>query len=116
MICRMPRSSKPASRSRSWCAGVTRVASFGDQRDVVEHRAVLRREGRVLVVFDQRLHERLVQRHGTQKLCVGLQSIVAAVERRDVRRDHLVLRAAQRQVRRQQRPEGGEGVVQRLAG
>jgi hypothetical protein len=47
--------------------------------DLIEHHAVLGGERRVLVVLDQRTNERLVQRHGTQKLCVGVQSIVAAV-------------------------------------
>ena len=96
MICRMPRSSKPTALSRSWSFFWMRVASSRELGDVVQHGAVRLGQGNVLVVFDQRLHERLVQRHGTQKLCVGLQSIVAAVHGRDAGRDHLVLPARER--------------------
>ena len=58
--------------------------------------------------------ERLVQRDPTQKLCVRLDSIVAAVRDRDDGRYHLMLRARERQVGRHERAECGEGVEERV--
>jgi hypothetical protein len=55
-----------------------------------------------VVIGFQRFDQRLIQRDATQKLCVRLQSILAAVDCRHDRRDHLVLPPTERQVGRHQ--------------
>ena len=61
--------------------------------DELEHHVIGRRNVGRAVVAPQRIHEVGIERDATQKLCVGLQSIEAAVHRRDDRGDHLVLAA-----------------------
>ena len=91
-----------------------RVASLVSLHDVVEHHAILLGDRRGSVVVLQGLDQLFIQRDATQKLCVRLDSILAAVGDRDHRRDHLVLAARERQVGRHQHAEGREGVVERV--
>ena len=64
----------------------------------LEHRVVGRRDVGRAVVAPQRIHEVGIESDATQKLCVGLQSIEAAVHRRDDRGDHFVLAPLERKV------------------
>ena len=66
--------------------------------DELEHHVVRPRDVGRAVVVSQRLHEVGIERDATQKLCVGLQSIEAAVHRRDDRGDHFVLAPLERKV------------------
>jgi hypothetical protein len=96
--------------------GVVRGAAlggvFGELDDVIEHDAVLGGDGRGGVVALQRGDHVFVERDATQKLCVGLDSIVAAVGDRDHGGDHFVLIASEREFGREQHAEGAEGVVE----
>ena len=82
----------------------------GQLGDEVEHHAVPLVDRRGPVVAPDGLDQPLIQCDPTQKLCVRLDSIVAAVGHRNDRRDHLVLPARERQVGRHQRAERREGV------
>jgi hypothetical protein len=64
---------------------------FGQLHDVIEHDAVLIGDGRGLVVFLQRIDHFFVERDATQKLCVGFDSIVAAVGYGNHGGDHFML-------------------------
>jgi hypothetical protein len=64
-----------------------------ESRDVVEHRAVARVNGRGAVVFFEGADEILIQSYSTQKLCVRFDSIMTAVQNGDDRGDHFVLTA-----------------------
>jgi len=87
---------------------------LGELHDVVEHHTLGIRDRRGLVVRLQRFDEIVVKRDPTQKLCVRVNSILASVLRRHHRRDHLVLAARERKIRRHQRPECRECVIQRI--
>src|ERR1043165_7555991 len=89
VICRMPLSSKPAARNRSWSAGEMRGAR--DLHHVIEHHLLLLGDRRLAVVVLERGYQLLVQRYPTQKLCVRLDSIMTTVGDRHHRRDHLML-------------------------
>jgi hypothetical protein len=73
--------------------------------DVLEHHPILFRDGGRPEIGFERLDERFIQRDTTQKLCVGLQSILAPVRDRDDRRDHLLLAPRERQIWRRQHAE-----------
>ena len=94
-------SSKPAARS---LVEVLRAEPWSSRAvncsDELEHHVVGRRDVGRAVVAPQRIHEVGIEGDATQKLCVGLQSIEAAVHRRDDRGDHLVLAPLERQVGR----------------
>ena len=81
---------------------------------IVQHGAILIRQGRARVIVLELADEIFVQCDATQKLCVGFDSIMAAIIDRNQRRNHLVLSPCQRQIRRHQRAEGGEGVMKRF--
>ncbi len=85
---------------------------FRQLHHVVQHHPLLFCDRSSGVVPLQRLDQPFVQRHPTQKLCVRLNSINAAVSHRDHGRDHLVLAALEWQFRRHQHTEGGKGVIQ----
>ena len=84
---------QPIVKGRGDASGVAR-----DLLDVLEHHAILIRDRRRPMIGFQRVDQRFIQRDPTQKLCVRLQSILAPVDRRHHRRDHLVLATAQRQL------------------
>ena len=83
-------------------------------KDIVQHHAVLRRNGRLRVIALQRRDQRVIQRHPTQKLCVRGDSIPAPVGDGHHRGDHLVLAAGERKLVRHQHAERREGVIQRI--
>ena len=82
--------------------------------NVVEHPAVLLRKRRLRVVVAQLRNEGFVQRDATQKLCVRLDSIKAAVGDRHHGGDHFVLATLEREVGRHQSAERREGVKEDL--
>ncbi|HUO81432.1 MAG TPA: tetratricopeptide repeat-containing protein [Gammaproteobacteria bacterium] len=85
-----------------------------DLRGEIEHGAIpLVDRGRFVILPDG-VRKRLVQGDPAQELLVRGAAVRAAVGRRHHGGDHFVLPAAQRQVRRHQRAEGREGMVQRL--
>ena len=61
--------------------------------DVIDHDALLRRDGSGGVIAFQRLDQFFIKRDATQKLCVGFDSIHAPVGHRDHGGDHLVMAA-----------------------
>ena len=69
-----------------------------DLLNIGQHRALLIRDGRRPVVRLERANQFLIQSYPTQKLCVRLDSIMAPVQHRHHRRNHLVLPARKRQV------------------
>jgi len=81
---------------------------------VIEHYFVLLRNRRGLVILLQRSHQLVIQGNSTQKLCVGFDSIVAAISNGNDGGDHLVLSSGERKVRRHQYAEGGKRVMKRL--
>ena len=70
VICRIAVSSKPTSRSRAMSSRreLDRVARH--PVDVVEHDVLGLRHGGRAMVFPDRLHQGVVERDPTQKLCV----------------------------------------------
>ncbi len=83
---------------------------FGQLHHVIDHHAVLLTDWRAFIIPLQRLNHFSVQCYATQKLCVRLDSIVAAVGDRHHGGNHFVLVAGQRQIGRQQNAIGAEGV------
>ena len=81
---------------------------------VVEHHSLLPGYGCGGVVLLQCFDEGFIQGDATQKLCVGVDSIDAAVGDGDHGSDQFVLAAVERQVRGHEDAEGGEGVVERV--
>ena len=82
--------------------------------DVVEHDTLGIRDRGCRVVPLQCFGEIVVKRDPTQKLCVRVNSILTSVLLRHHRRDHLVLAAREGEIRRHQRTERRECVVQRI--
>jgi hypothetical protein len=74
----------------------------GELCHVVEQDSVGGLEGRGPVIALDRFDQRGIETDLTQKLCVRLDSIEAAVLHRDEHRDHLVLPPRQRQIGRHQ--------------
>ncbi len=64
---------------------------------VIQHHSIRRGDGRIGVVLPQRADEVVIESHGTQKLCVGFDSIHAPVRHRNHCGDHLVLSPRQGQ-------------------
>ena len=63
------------------------------------------------MVTAERVDHRGIQRDATQKLCVGFQSIEAAVHRRDDGGDHLVLGTREGKVQEENLAEQSERMV-----
>jgi len=84
----------------------------GELNGEIQHRPILLIERCFFVIKFERLNQPIVQRDPTQKLCVRLNSVDASVGRRNNGGDHLMLPPGQRQVRRHERTEGGEGMMQ----
>ncbi len=82
----------------------------GELDDVFEHGFVLSADGGGAEVFLQRGDHFVVEAGATQKLCVGFDSIEAAVGDGDHGGDHFVLVALEREIRRHHGAEGAEGV------
>src|SRR5918912_1090743 len=78
---------------------------------VIKHRSILLRDGRKRVVLFERPDQIFIKSDPTQKLCVRLDSIVAAVDDGHDGRDHLVLPPTEWQIRRREHAECGECVI-----
>lgn len=85
---------------------------FGELNHVVQHHAFLRSDWSGLIVHAQGLDQVFVESDATQKLCVGLNSIKAAIGDGNNGGDHLVLPTSEREFGRHQCAEGREGVMQ----
>ncbi len=82
--------------------------------DVVQHGDIGRGQRSVVIVRTNGLYKLVIQADATQKLCVGFRSIETGVVHRDRRSDHLVLGAAQGQIRGEQGAIGRERMIERI--
>jgi len=80
----------------------------------IEHRPIHFADRGSLVIFAQRLNQSIVQCDPTQKLCVRFDSVMTSVDDRHHGRDHFVLPARKRKIRRHQHTKGRECVIQRV--
>jgi hypothetical protein len=84
---------------------------FGKLDHVLHHGQLGSGDRRGRVVLAQRCNQLVIQRDPTQKLCVRVDSVAAAVGERGHGGDHLLVSPAQRQGRRHQDAKGRESVV-----
>jgi len=84
----------------------------GELSHVVEHEPIRLRNRSRPVVLLQGPHQLFVKGNATQKLCVGLDSIMTTVGDRHHGGDHFMLSSGKRQIRRHQGAERGKGVIE----